>query len=604
MKGYTANVKPKKMNYGRLNFVKKGISWLHDKLNEKQFLIFSSILVGVSAGLAAVVLKFFVHSISKYVIQNNIFQFSNTYFYLIMPLIGLCITVFIVQRFFKGNLKKGTGDILFSIAKKGSFLPFTQIYSHIFTSAVTVGFGGSSGLESPIVSTGAAIGSNYARRYKLSYRDRTLLLAAGAAGGIAGAFNAPIAGILFALEVLLVDINITAFIPLLIASASGALLSKIILHENILLYFNLKQPFNYHNVPFYLLLGLIAGIISLYHINFFEKVDDLFKRIKSNYLRPVIGGLMLALLFAFFPTLFGEGYSSIKSLADMQLSEVYKNSAISNFITNDWLILGFVFLTLLIKALAVGVTLGAGGIGGNFAPSLFVGAYLGFTFAFLLKLLGFENIPVTNFILVAMAGTLSGVFHAPLTGIFLIAEITGGYELIIPLMIVSSISFVIVKYFHPDSMDIRKLKEKGTIISEHKDTSILGKIEIEALIEHDFMVINPDDKLRSIVEKIKDSKRNTFPVVNKTNELVGIINLDNIKKEMFNHELYDSVIAKELMQKPETKINASDDIFVIMKKFEESGQWNLPVTENGIYIGFLSKSSILTKYRNELLASV
>ncbi len=577
---------------------------MHEKLNEKQFLIFSSILVGVSAGLAAVVLKIFVHAISKYVVEDNIFHFSSKYLYLLMPAVGLCITVFIVHRFFKGSLKKGTGDILFSIAKKGSFLPFTQMYSHIFTSAFTVGFGGSSGLESPIVSTGSAIGSNYARRYKLNYKERTLLLAAGAAGGIAGAFNAPIAGILFALEVLLVDINITAFIPLLIASASGALLSKIILNENILLYFNLKTPFNYHNVPFYIVLGFIAGITSLYHVNFFEKVDGLFKKIKSRYLRPLIGGAILALLYAFFPTLFGEGYSSIKSLADMKLDDLFKGSVIASYIVNNWLILAFVCLTLLVKVVAVGVTLGSGGIGGNFAPSLFVGAYLGFTFAFLLKLLGFENIPITNFILVAMAGTLCGVFHAPLTGIFLIAEITGGYELIIPLMIVSSISFVIVKYFHPDSMDVRKLKKKGTIISEDKDTSILGKIEIETLIEHDFSILHPEDKLRSIVEKIMDSKRNTFPVVNKINKLVGIINLDDIKKEMFNQELYDSVIAKELMQKPETKIRSSDDIFLIMKKFEESGQWNLPVTDKGIYVGFLSKSSILTRYRSELLASV
>ncbi len=592
------------MNFKKVNIIENGICWIHEKLNEKQFLIFSSILVGLSAGLAAVILKFFVHSIRKYIVEENLLHFNSIFVYLLLPTVGLCLTVFIVHRFFKGNLQKGTDNILFSIAKNGSFLPFSQMYSHIITSAVTVGFGGSSGLESPIVSTGSAIGSNYARRYKLSYKDRTLLLAAGAAGGIAGAFNAPIAGILFALEVLLVDVSITSFIPLLIASASGALLSKIILKENILLYFKLKQDFNYHNVPFYIVLGLIAGIVSIYHVNFFTKTDSLFKKIKSGYIRPIFGGLILALLFAFFPTLFGEGYESIKSLADMQLQSLFKDSVIGGFISNNWLILAFICTTLFLKAIAVGVTLGSGGIGGNFAPSLFIGAYLGFTFAYILKLLGFENIPITNFILVAMAGTLSGVFHAPLTAIFLIAEITGGYELIIPLMLVSSISFIIVKKIHPDSMDVRKLKEKGTIISENKDTSILGKIEIENLIERDFMCIYPEDKLRSIVEKIKNSKRNTFPVIDQTNKLVGIINLDNIKKEMFNPELYDNVIAKELMRKPETKIKASDDIFIIMKKFDESGQWNLPVTDDGIYVGFLSKSSILTKYRNELLTSV
>jgi len=593
-----------KIIFNKINFTQKGINWLHEKLNEKQFLIFSSILVGVSAGLAAVALKSFVHYIRHYIIEEPFFKPDYKYFYLIMPMIGIGITVFIIKKFFKGNIHKGVDNILFAIAKKGSFLPFTQMYSHVITSAVTIGFGGSSGLESPIVSTGAAIGSNYSKRYKLTYKERTLLLAAGAAGGIAGAFNAPIAGILFALEVLLVDISITAFIPLLIAAASGALLSKIILHESILLNFKLKQPFDYHNVPFYILLGLIAGVASLYHINFFEKVDASFKKIKSATLRVLCGGILLAALFAVFPTLFGEGYESIKSLADMQFWSIYKDSIFGKYISNEWLILIFILATFLVKTVAVGVTLGSGGNGGNFAPSLFVGAYLGFTFAFVLRLLGFENIPFSNFILVGMAGTLCGVFHAPLTAIFLIAEITGGYELIIPLMIVSSISYVVVKYYQPDSPEVRKLKKRGTVVSEDKDTSILGKIEISELIERDFIALHPEDKLRSIVETIKSSNRNMFPVVNKNNKLVGIISLNNIKKEMFNQEIYDSVVAKELMEKPETKIKLSEDIFAIMQKFEESGQWNLPVTDKGIYVGFLSKSSILTTYRNELLASV
>ncbi|MBA3972014.1 MAG: chloride channel protein, partial [Bacteroidetes bacterium] len=486
----------------------------------------------------------------------------------------------------------------------GSFLPFKQMYSHIITSGVTVGFGGSAGLESPIVSTGSAIGSNYAKRYKLSYKDRTLLLAAGAAGGIAGAFNAPIAGVLFALEVLLVGINLNAFIPLLIASASGALISKIILQENILLYFKLQQPFNYHNVPFYIVLGILAGLTSLYYVNLFDKVEQKFRKIKSKYWRWIIGGITLAVTFAFFPSLFGEGYESIKHLADLRPELIYKNSLLSDFLTTPFLIFLFLSFTLLLKAFAVGVTLGSGGNGGNFAPSLFVGAYLGFVLAMVLKLMGFEDIPVGNFTLVAMAGILCGVFHAPLTGIFLIAEITGGYELIIPLMIVSSISYVVVKYFHPESLDIKKLRKKGTVISEDKDISILGKIEVETLIEKDFSEIQPEHSLRMIVTAVKHSKRNTYPVVNKNKQLLGIVFLDDIKEEMFNTDLYDKVIAKELMRKPADIIQLKDDIFIIMKKFEESGQWNLPVAENGEYIGFLSKSSILTKYRNELLTSL
>ncbi len=592
------------MNVRKINYIEQGINWIHEKTNEKQFLIFSSVLVGLSAGLAAVILKLFVQFIRHNLVENFFFRFDFKYLYLILPLLGIGLTVFIVNYFFKKKLDKGNGAILFAIAKKSSFLPFHQMYSHVFTSALTVGFGGSAGLESPIVSTGSAIGSNFARTYKLSYKDRTLLLAAGAAGGIAGAFNAPIAGVLFALEVILVDISISAFIPLLIAAASGALLSKIILHENNLLYFKLKQPFDYHNVPFYILLGLLAGIVSLYYVNFFSKVESKFNKVKSSFIKWVIGGISLAFLFALFPSLYGEGYESIKALSEFKAHELFKESILVNFINDKWTLLLFITLTLLLKAIATGITLGSGGNGGNFAPSLFVGAYLGFIFSFFLSLLGFDNIPISNFTIVAMAGILSGVFHAPLTGIFLIAEITGGYELIIPLMIVSSISYVIVKYFHPESMDVKKLKDTGTIVTDNKDTSILSKIDIHSMIETDFATIHFKATLRTIVESIKHSKRNTFPVIKKNNKLLGIIYLDNIREEMFNSELYDVITAKEVMRKPSMVLNIDEDVFSIMKKFEESGQWNLPVLNDGIYVGFLSKSSILDKYRHQLMETI
>lgn len=592
------------MNFKRINFIEKSINWIHEKTNEKQFLIFSSILVGISAGLAAVILKLFVFLIRQYLVEDFFFRFNYKYLYLLLPLLGIGLAILIVKYFFKNQLNRGNTAILFAIAKKSSFLPFTQMYSHVITSGLTVGFGGSAGLESPIVSTGSAIGSNFARTYKLSYKDRTLLLAAGAAGGIAGAFNAPIAGVLFALEVILVDMSIASFIPLLIAAASGALLSKIILHETDLLFFRLKQPFDYHNVPFYIILGLLAGLVSLYYVNFFDKVESKFSKIKSSFSKWIIGGISLGILFALFPSLFGEGYESIKSLSEFKAPDLFKNSILLNFLDSKWMILIFITLTLLLKAVATGITLGMGGNGGNFAPSLFVGAYLGFVFSFFLTLLGFDNIPVSNFTIVAMAGILSGVFHAPLTGIFLIAEITGGYELIIPLMMVSAISYIIVKYFHPESLDVKRLKARGAIVSDNKDTSILSKIDTEEMIETDFATIHFKATLRDIVETIKHSKRNTFPVVKKNNKLLGIIYLDNIREEMFNTEHYDSVTAKEVMRKPSMVIDSKEDIFSIMKKFEESGQWNLPVVRDGIYVGFLSKSSILDKYRHELLVTV
>lgn len=592
------------MNFKKINYIEKTINWIHEKTTEKQFLIFSSILVGISAGIAAVILKLFVHAIRHYLVDEFLLKYDFKYLYLVLPLIGIGVTILIIKYILHNQLSKGNTDILFSIAKKSSFLPFRQMYSHVITSAFTVGFGGSAGLESPIVSTGSAIGSNFARTYKLSYKDRTLLLAAGAAGGIAGAFNAPIAGVLFALEVILVDISITTFIPLLIAAASGALISKIILHESNLLFFKLKQPFDSNNFFFYVILGLLAGIVSLYYVNFFDKVESKFHKIKSRFTKWIIGGITLAFLFALFPSLFGEGYESIKALSEFRTDDLVKDSLFLNLVDNKWLLLLFIILTLLFKTIAAAITLGSGGNGGNFAPSLFVGAYLGFAFAFFLNLIGFKDIPVSNFTIVAMAGILSGVFHAPLTAIFLIAEITGGYELIIPLMMVSSISYVIVKHFHPQSLDIRRLKDRGTIISENKDTSILSKIDVKEMIETDFATIHFKATLRDIVETIKHSKRNTFPVVKKNNKLLGIIYLDNIREEMFNAELYDKVSAREVMRKASMVIDTKEDIFTIMRKFEESGQWNLPVVENEIYIGFLSKSSILDKYRHELLETV
>lgn len=592
------------LNIKKLNIIQLLVHKIHPRLNEKQFLIFASILVGTSAGVAAVILKYFVHVIRQYILEDYLLHFNFKYLYLLFPLLGIGITILIIRRFFKGDIGGGNVNILHSIAKKGSFLPFHQMYSHIITSGITVGFGGSAGLESPIVSTGAAIGSNFSRINKLNYKERTLLLAAGAAGGIAGAFNSPIAGILFALEVILVDISISAFIPLLIAAASGALVSKIILQEHILLYFRLQQPFNYYNVPLYIILGLMAGFVSLYYVNVFSRVEKRLHKVKSKALKWFVGGISLAVLISVFPSLFGEGYESIKSLAETKPDSLFKQSILGDMISNKWFIFILITLTMLLKAFATGITLGSGGNGGNFAPSLFVGAYLGFTFAFFLELVGVTGIPVSNFTIVAMAGILSGVFHAPLTAIFLIAEITGGYELIIPLMIVSTISFIIVKRFHPDSMDVKRLKEKGTIVSEDKDTSILGRIDIESMIEHDFAVLHPDDKLREVIQQIKHTKRNTFAVVDSDYKLVGLIQLNSIREEMFNSDLYDKVVASEVMEKSSVKIERGEDIFSVMKKFDSSGQWNLPIVDKGYYLGFVSKSNILSKYRNELLLSL
>lgn len=582
-----------------LKLYEKIIDWLSTKLTPKQILVVSSILVGLTAGMAAVILKTAVYYIHHFITSDYNIPYQYI-LYTVFPLIGILITVWFVQKHLQGKLGRGTANILHAIAKKGSFLPKDQMYSHVVTSAITVGLGGSAGLESPIVVTGSAIGSNYAKTHHINYKDRTLLLACGAAAGIAAAFNAPIAGVLFALEVLLFDVSITAFIPLIIAAAAGALLSRIILKEDSLLSFKTILPFDYHNVPYYIILGLLAGFVSVYYSRVYIKIESFLKpKRKKVYKKAIFGGVCLAILILFFPSLFGEGYESIKSLAEHNPEKLFEHSILSVFITK-WSIVIFILMAMFLKTVAAAITIGSGGNGGNFAPTLFVGAYLGFAFSYMLNLLGITSAPTGNFTLVAMAGILSGVFHAPLTAIFLIAELTGGYELMIPLMIVSSCSYMICKYFEPYSMDVKRLAKRGNIFTADKDKNILTSLKLSGLIETDFQLVSPYATLGELVEMISSSKRNIFPVVS-NGALLGVIVLDNVREIMFKHDMYDTVYAKELMRKPPATISVDERMEFVMKKFDETGAWNLPVLNDGKYVGFISKSSIFVQYRNQLI---
>lgn len=584
-----------------IKFIENGIEWLHDRLDKKQFLILSSILVGLTAGLAAIILKMLVHAIQGWMTRDY-GLISDRFLFLVGPLLGIVLTVFIVKRFFNGKLGRGNSNILYAIAKKNARLPKDQMYSHVLTSALTVGFGGSAGLESPIVTTGSAIGSNYARTYKLTYKDRSLLLAAGAAAGIGAAFNAPVAGMLFALEVLIADVTINAFIPIMIAAATGALLSKVMLGEEILLFFKLQQPFDYHNVPWYVLLGITTGFFAVYYARMFPRIENLFKGRKRSPIRAaIIGGLMLAGLLYLFPSLYGEGYASIKALADMRPDKLLHDSYFEGKIVSLWGILLFVTAITFIKVVATSVTIGSGGNGGNFAPSLFVGGYLGFIFSFLLHIAQIVSLPIANFTIVGMAGTLTGIFHAPLTGIFLIAEITGGYELIIPLMIVSALSYTIVKYFEPYSMDTKKLAKKGQIYTQNKDRNILSSINVRKIMETDFQPVLPDMTLGELVNVVAHSQRNIFPVLGDNLELLGVIRLEQIREIMFDHDKYDKYTVEDLMQPAAAVVHPDEDMYAVMRKFDETGAWNLPVVENEQYRGFVSRSSVFTKYRSQLI---
>jgi CIC family chloride channel protein len=579
------------------------ITFLRNKFSEKQFLIISSILVGLASGLTAVMLKLFVHTISGWVTHYTD-SYEKYFLFTFCPLIGIGLTVFIINRFFKNTFKRGSAEISYSIAKESSILPRSQAYSHVITSALTIGFGGSAGLESPMVSTGAGIGSNYAGTFKLGYKERTLLVACGTAAGIAAAFNSPIAGVLFAIEVLLADVTVSAFIPLIISAATGGLLSKVILKEGILISFGLQQPFDYTNVPLYIILGLLAGLTSLYYARTFTYIENKFKSIEQSYKKVLIGGFALSILLILFPPLYGEGYESIKMLSNLRPHELVSDNLFHELLTSHWAELLFVFILMLVKVFATAFTLGSGGNGGNFAPSLCVGAYLGFCFSRFINLTGLKVITESNFTLVAMAGILSGIFYAPLTAIFLILEITGGYSLMIPLMIVSALSIIVVRYFEPLSMEGKKLSAKLKHSIDDKDKYLLSRLDFLEMIENDFEKVEQTGTLRSLVTAISKSKRNIFPVVNKGNELVGIIQLDDVRNLIFNQDLYDKMLINEMMSKPKVVLTLSENLHKVLSKFDETSMWNLPVTDDKKYIGFLSKSSILTKYRSELLKSI
>jgi chloride channel protein, CIC family len=576
------------------------IVYAQSKLTPKQFIFLSSVLVGISSAFAVIVLKSFAHkvfSIATYI--NGILKLS--FINSILPIFGILLTVFVIKKLLGGTIEKGTSQILFAVAKKASIIPAKQMYAQIITSSLTVGLGGSAGLESPIVITGAAFGSNYAQKYKLSYKDRTLLIGAGVAAGIAAAFNAPIAGVLFAIEVLLVDVGIAAFTPIMIAAATGALVSAIVLDNSVLLNFKQQEAFNYHNVPFYALLGIFTGLISVYYSRNFQRVEHFFSRIKlTPYKKALFGACFLAILIFIFPTLFGEGYESIKTLSDKNPGQILENTLFSKYKNSNWVLLLFVGATMMMKVFATGITLGSGGNGGNFAPSLFLGSYVGFFFSKLLNQIGLTHLPVSNFTLVGMSGILAGLFHAPLTAIFLIAEITGGYNLMIPLMIVSSISFAISKRFEKHSLDVKNLAKKGNVFTSNKDSNILSTLDINKIIQSDYLTVTPDENLEKLVDLISHSNQVIFAVIDTQKQLLGIVHFNDIREIIFNKYRVKYTLVKEIMTQPLAIISPEDSMEKVMNKFETTKVAFLPVLKNGTYFGFIPKYVALEAYRTKL----
>lgn len=573
---------------------------LKSLLPERHFVYLSCVLVAVSTAFAVIILKGFAH---------NVFLFANyingylklPYINSVLPVVGILLTVLVVRKALDGSIEKGSSRILYAVAKKGGIMPRKQMYAQIITSSLTVGLGGSAGLESPITITGAAFGSNFAQNYRLSKKDRILLLACGVAAGIAAAFNAPIAGVLFAIEVVLADVAITAFIPIMISAATGALVSTVLLNEDILLSFQQRYTFDYHNTLYYILLGVLAGFVSLYHARTFQKVEAHFAKLKiGGYKKALYGSIPLAILIFFFPTLFGEGYETIKTLATQNPEILLNNTILDEFKGNAWVLLLFTGATMLLKAFATGLTLSSGGNGGNFAPSLFVGSYLGFFVAKFITLIGLDkNLPVGNFTIVGMAGILSGLFHAPLTAIFLIAEITGGYNLMVPLMIVSSISFAVSKQFETHSMDVKHLADKGDVFTTDKDKNILNSIDLLSVITINIPTLSPAQTPDDIIQLLVSTNHSTFAVLDEKKRLQGIIDFNAIRHIAFSQFKIKYTKLEEMMTQPAEIASLEDSVEIIMDKFESSKADFIPVLKEGRFYGFIYKADILHAYREK-----
>ncbi len=579
--------------------------WRYKHISERQFIYLLSILVGFLSGVAAVVLKNITHFF-QHLLEGKLVQYYHHAFYFVFPIIGLVFVYLIIKYVLRNKVSHGIPSTLYAISKRKGIMKRYQMIGSILTAPITIGFGGSVGLEGPTVATGAAISSNVARFFHLNQSTRTLLIGAAAAGALSSIFKAPIAAIVFAIEVFSLDLTIASLLPLLLASLSAIITSYFFFGSDVLLPFKIEDVFTIKDVPFYIVLGVVAGFTSIYFTEVYDRIQKVFDKFKSPIKRLLIGGVGLGILVYFIPPLYGEGFDTINSLLAGSPEISLQNNFLNLDLTNVWVVIALLAGLVFFKIIASSLTFGAGGVGGIFAPTLFMGSIMGNCIAKIINNIGLFNTPISesNFTLVGMAGLMAGVLHAPLTAIFLIAEVTGGYELFIPLMITATISYSITKYAHPHSVYAMELGRKGELITHDKDHAVLTLMDMDKVIENNFVKVYPNMNLGNIVhEAVVKSNRNIFPVVGKKQgELLGVILLDDIRSIMFDQSLYDKVLAKEIMQEPPAIIHVEEDkMTTIMKKFQQSGAWNLPVIKDGRYYGFISKSKLLTVYRNKLI---
>ncbi|MCK4665053.1 MAG: chloride channel protein [Bacteroidales bacterium] len=558
-----------------------------------------SIIIGLAAGFVAVIIKNSVHFIRSF-LHNWTNTDQQYYLYLAFPMIGVLLVILFIKYFIKQPVRHGIPNVLYRISKSNGRIKAHNMYSSIITSALTVGFGGSVGLEGPTVATSASIGSNIGRLFHMNYKQIILLLGCACSAAMAAIFKAPIAAIVFSLEVIMLDLTMASLIPLLLASASAVLTSYFFLGQDVLYPFDVEGTFQMANLPYYISLGIIAGLFSSYFTRIYVYIEKLFSKIKGDYKKLITGGLILGVLIFFIPSLYGEGYETINSCLSGDYSYLFNNSLFYSY--KDSLIVAIILLfsLVLFKVVATSVTFGSGGVGGIFAPTLFIGSNLGLLTALVFKQIGFNNISTNNFALMGMAGMLAGVLHAPLTGIFLIAEITGGYQLFIPLMITATFSYATVKIFETNSVYTIQLARRKELITHDKDKAILSLLKIDKLIETNFNTIEIDKTLGDLVKVISKSQRNIFPVIDENDIFMGVVFVNDIRNIIFKPELYDSTYVRDMMFMPTGIVHPEDSMEDIAQKFHFTGNFNLPVIKDGKYLGFVSRAKVFSAYRRML----
>ena len=596
----TASATPHK----RVNWWTSLLLWREKHIPEKTFVVLLALIVGITAGLAAVLLKTLIGLIAGWLTSRFSTEGGNL-LYLVFPSIGILLASLYVYYIAREPISHGVTRVLYALALKKSRLKIHNMYSSLLASSVTIGFGGSVGAEGPIVFTGAAIGSNLGQAFRLRPQVLAMLVACGAAAGIAGIFKAPIAGVLFTIEVLMLDLTAGAAIPLITASVAGATVAYVFTGYNVEFFFSQSEPFYASRIPYVLLLGVFCGFVSLYFIHLIDRIEARFKKLRNRWVRFAVGGLTLSLLIFLMPPLYGEGYEGITRLINGDVTGIFNNSLFYSFRDNTVAVLLFLFALGTFKVFATAATNGGGGVGGTFAPSLFVGVMAGVFFAYLFNHLGIldSNMPLSikNFALMGMAGVMAGVMHAPLMAIFLTAEMTGGYELFLPLLIVSASSYAISRIFTPYGIYSRRLAKRGELLTHQKDRSVLTLMKMDNVIENDFSIVHPDMSLKDMVDVIAQSHRNLFPVTDDDGLLLGVVQLDDIRNIMFRPDLYRRMNVDRFMAKPPAKIVVGTPMERVMKTFDDTGAWNLPVVDDeGKYVGFVSKSKIFNSYRQVL----